>query len=325
MDSLLNVVTTTLNAWSKEVFDNVINQNPLLYCFKKLSKLRKMNPEKVNGSIMTIPGGKRIEERVSLVENGNTAWVDYDDDLTTTRREVLNTAIFDWKIVATTAVAYDAEIAVNQDSEYRKSNIVEDIIANAESSIINAVGTALFADGTTDAKSLDGLQALITDNGTGTVGGIATTTYAGWKNQYVNLAKTHTSAQLLEVMGELYRKCRGQTDIIVMGNALYGEFESAMIATVKPTSFKGLEDAWFDYLTFHKAVVIYDEHCPANHIYFLDTASIKLNFLKGKEFSVGERERPAGTQKNIWPITAMCNFSVRNRRNLGVVVVATSD
>lgn len=325
MDKLLNVITTTLNAWSKEVFDNVIDQNALLFCFKNMSKLRKMNTQKTMGSIVVIPGGKQIEERVSLVDNANTKWVSYNESLTTNRQDVLKTALFNWKIVATTAVAFDAELHVNQDSAYRKSNLVEDIVSNAESSLINSVGKALFNN--SDTKSIDGLPKLITDDGTTTggtaVGGIDTATYDNWKNQFVEVASADITngEKLVAAMGSLYRKCRGQTDIIVMPEDLYATYEAYVIKTFgRTTSLKALEDAWFDYLMFHGAVVIYDENCPADHAYFLDTASIKLNFLKGQEFAVGEREKEAGTQKNIWPITAMCNFSVRNRRNLGVLV-----
>lgn len=325
MENLLNVITTTLNAWSKEVFDNVINQNALLYCFRNMSKLRKLNKQKSMGSIVVVPGGKEIEERVSLVDNANTKWVSYDDSLTTNRNDVLNTALFKWKIVATTAVAYDAELHVNQDSAYRKSNLVEDIVSNAESSLINAVGKALF--NSSDTKSIDGLPKLITDDGTTTggtaVGGIDTSTYPNWKNQFAEIATADVTngEKLMAAMGSVYRKCRGQTDIIVMPEGMYATYEAYIMKTFgRTTSLKALEDAWFDYLMFHGAVVIYDENCPADHAYFLDTASIKLNFLKGQEFAVGEREKEAGTQKNIWPITAMCNFSVRNRRNLGVLV-----
>lgn len=39
-ESLLNVVTTTLNVWSEDVYDNVTNNNALLYYFKKFGKTR---------------------------------------------------------------------------------------------------------------------------------------------------------------------------------------------------------------------------------------------------------------------------------------------
>ena len=64
-ESLLNVVTTTLNAWSEDVYDNVTNNNALLYYFKKFGKLGLVGEGNVKmGSIETRSGGKQIEEDI---------------------------------------------------------------------------------------------------------------------------------------------------------------------------------------------------------------------------------------------------------------------
>ena len=58
-ESTLNIVTTTLNAWSDKVFDNVTNHNALLYFFKKFGKLGLYGSIKdATGSIETRNGGK---------------------------------------------------------------------------------------------------------------------------------------------------------------------------------------------------------------------------------------------------------------------------
>ena len=85
-----------------------------------------------------------------------------------------------------------------------------------------------------------------------------------------------------------------------------------------------LADAGFEALRFHNADVIFDENCPANRMYFLNTRAICFNFHRDQMFKVGEKEKQFGQEKYAWPITAMCNFSVRSRRDLGVLVVATA-
>ena len=322
-ESLLNVVTTTLNAWSEDVYDNVTNNNALLYYFKKFGKLGLVGEGNVKmGSIETRSGGKQIEEDISIKENSNVGFVAYNETVGTDAVDVLNQAIFNWKYCYGNAVLYGAEIDMAADSKYRKHKLVENIVLNAEETMVNKIGEALF--NTSDADSIDGLPALITDDGTGTVGGISTTTYPLWANKYKNVAANPTASVLLQSMAELYRDCtRGKSspDIIVTTPALYSLFESALTPQQRFTNSK-LADAGFEALKFHGAEVIFDESCPANRMYMLNTKAIVFNFHKDQMFKVGKMEKLFGQEKYAWPITAMCNFSVRSRRDLGVLVVA---
>jgi hypothetical protein len=326
-ESLLNTVTTTLNAWSSELYDNVTNNNALLYFFKKFGKLGLYGEGNAKmGSIETRGGGKQIEEDISIGTNTNVGFVAYNETVGTDAVDVLQTAVYDWKYCYGNAVLYGAQIAMNSESKYRKHKLVESVIRNAEATMVNAIGAGLF--NTSDADSIDGLPKLITDDGTATganvVGGLSTSTYDNWKNQYVNVAANPTAAQLQLGMAELYRKCtRGKScpDLIVTTPLLYGLFESGLTAQQRFTSPK-LADAGFEALKFHGADVIFDENCPANRMYFLNTEAIVFNFHRDVMFKVGEREKLFGQEKYDWPITAMCNFSVRSRRDLGVLVVA---
>lgn len=322
-ESLLNVVTTTLNAWSNDVYDNVTNNNALLYYFKKFGKLGLYGESGAKmGSIETRSGGKQIEEDISIVENSNVGFVAYDETVGTNAVDVLNQAVYDWKFCYGNAVLYGAEIDMAADSKFRKHKLVENIVMNAEETMVNKIGEALF--NTSDADSIDGLPKLITDDGTGTVGGISTTTYPLWKNKFKNVASNPTASVLLQSMAELYRDCtRGKStpDVIVTTPELYSLFESALTPQQRFTNSK-LADAGFEALKFHGAEVIFDENCPANRMYMLNTKAIVFNFHRDQMFKVGKMEKLFGQEKYAWPITAMCNFSVRSRRDLGVLVVA---
>ena len=325
-ESLTNIVSTTLNAWSKEVYDNVTNNNALLYYFKKFGKLGLVGEGNVKmGSIETRSGGKQIEEDISIKENSNVGFVAYNETVGTNAVDVLQQAIFDWKFCYGNAVLYGAEIDMAADSKFRKHKLVENVILNAEETMVNKIGEALF--NTSDADSIDGLPKLITDNGaTTTVGGISTSTYPLWKNKYVNVSANPTASVLLAKMAELYRDCtRGKSspDIIVTTPALYSLFESALTPQQRFSSSK-LADAGFEALRFHGADVIFDENCPANRMYFLNTKAMAFNFHRDQMFKVGKMEKLFGQEKYAWPVTAMCNFSVRSRRDLGVLVVASA-
>ena len=324
-ESLLNVVTTTLNAWSNDVYDNVTNNNALLYYFKKFGKLGLYGESGAKmGSIETRGGGKQIEEDISIVENSNVGFVAYNETVGTDAVDVLNEAVYDWKFCYGNAVLYGAEIDMAADSKFRKHKLVENIVLNAEETMVNKIGEALF--NTSDADSINGLPQLITDDGTGTVGGISTTTYPLWKNKFKNVAANPTPSVLLKAMADLYRDCtRGKStpDVIVTTPELYSTFESALTPQHRFTNSK-LADAGFEALKFHGAEVIFDENCPANRMYMLNTKAIVFNFHRDQMFKVGKMEKLFGQEKYAWPITAMCNFSVRSRRDLGVLVVASA-
>ena len=324
-ESLLNVVTTTLNAWSNDVYDNVTNNNALLYYFKKFGKLGLYGESGAKmGSIETRGGGKQIEEDISIVENSNVGFVAYNETVGTDAVDVLNQAVYDWKFCYGNAVLYGAEIDMAADSKFRKHKLVENIVLNAEETMVNKIGEALF--NTSDADSINGLPQLITDDGTGTVGGISTTSYPLWKNKFKNVAANPTPSVLLKAMADLYRDCtRGKStpDVIVTTPELYSTFESALTPQQRFTNSK-LADAGFEALKFHGAEVIFDENCPANRMYMLNTKAIVFNFHRDQMFKVGKMEKLFGQEKYAWPITAMCNFSVRSRRDLGVLVVASA-
>ena len=326
-ESLQNVVTTTLNTWSKDVANNVTNNNAFLYYFKTFGRQGLMGQGGVKmGSIETRGGGKQIEENISIGTNTNVGFVAYDDTVGTDAVDVLNSAVYDWKFCYGNAVLYGAEIDMNADTKFRKHKLVEAVIENAEQTMTNSIGAGLF--NTSNSKSIDGLPKLITDDGTTTgstaVGGISTATYPNWKNQFVNVTANPTGATLLEGMGTLYRKCtRGKSspDLIVTTPELYAKYEGALQANQRFTSAK-LADAGFEALKYHGADVIFDENCPANRMYFLNTRAITFNFHKYNMFKVGGMEKQFGQEKYLWPITAKCNLSVKSRRDLGVLVVA---
>ncbi len=319
-----NVIATTLNAWSKTAYDSVIDNNALLYYFKNFGKFGKLGKSgEKTGSINTLGGGKEIEEIVMLKENTNVGFVAYDETVGTDAVDVMDQAIFDWKYCYGNAVVYDAQIKMNSDSKYKKINLVENVIKNAEATMINAIGTAMF--NTADSDSLDGLPALITDDGTTTtVGGLSTTTYPNWMNKFQGVATSPTYATLTAGMRILYRNLtRGvsKPDLIVTNPTLYGLYESGLTELKRFTGGK-IGESEFEALEFNGAKIIFDENCPANRMFFLNTNSMAFNFHREAMFTVGKEEKQFGQQKYSWPITALCNFSVKSRRDLGVIVVA---
>ena len=284
------------------------------------------------GSIETLDGGKRISVDVKITANPNVGFVAYDETVPIVEQDSMATAYYDWKFCYGNAPVAKAKLDLNSGTKFQKRKLVTEIKEVAESSMINAVAVGLW--NTTDSDSLVGFPAIITDDGTttgaGAVGGLSTATYPNWKNQFVNLAAAHTPAELREAMGQLYRKCKvgaDSIDLILTGDKLYSELEASMTVNeryVRGEKAQKMADTGFECLSYKGAVVNYDENCPANRMYFLNTKAMAFNFHRDQMFKVGKMEKLFGQEKYAWPVTAMCNFSVRSRRDLGVLVVAAS-
>ena len=71
-------------------------------------------------------------------------------------------------------------------SEQRMINLVKARIKNAMRTAANNMSVDIYSDGAL-ANQIGGLAALITQAGTGTVGGINSSTYTFWKNQFVDM------------------------------------------------------------------------------------------------------------------------------------------
>lgn len=327
----LDMIATTLDAWLEEAPDAIINNNGLLKYFKTFGKMGlKGKNNEPTGSIETLDGGKRISVDVKMVANPNVGFVAYDETVPITEQDAMATAYFDWKFCYGNAPVSKAKLDLNSASKFRKRKLITEIKEVAEASMINAIGVGLW--NTTDTDSLVGIPAIITDDGETTganaVGGLSTATYANWRNKYKYLAVSHTGAQLLDAMGELYRDCKvgaDAPDLIVAGSALYGEIEANFLKNeryLRTDKVQKMADSGFEALSYKGAVILYDENCPANRIYFINTRAIGFYFHPADTFSIGEVEKKYGGMQYNFPLSSTCALVCKNRKMNGVLVVS---
>lgn len=331
INSSLDMIATTLDAWLPEAPNAIINNNGALYFFKKFGKmgLKGENAEPM-GSIETLDGGKRISVDVKITANPNVGFVAYDETVPIVEQDAMATAYYDWKFCYGNAPVSKAKLDLNSGTKFQKRKLVTEIKEVAESTMINAVSVGLW--NTTDTDSLVGFPALITDDGTSTgstaVGGLSTSTYPNWKNQFVYLAVSHTPTALREAMGELYRKCKvgaDSIDLILTGDKLYSELEASMTANeryVRGEKAQKMADTGFECLSYKGAVVIYDENCPENRMYFVNTKAIGFYLHPSDKFTIGEVEKKYGGMQYNFPLSTTCALVCKNRKMNGVLVVS---
>lgn len=325
----LDMIATTLDAWSKDASDAIIANNGALYYFRTYGKagLKGKNDEPM-GSIEMLDGGKRISYDLHITENPNVSFVAYDETLSDTYQESMATAYYDWKFCYGNAPVFKAQMDLN-DGKFAKRKLVQSIVEVAESTMQNVVGAGLW--NTTDADGLVGFNALFSDDGaTTTVGELSTVTYPNWANKFENVVTSPTSEQLRRGMNSLYRKCKigsDAIDLILVGDELYGQIEEFMTINeryMRTGKAQKMADTGFECLSYKGAVVLYDENCPVNRAYFINTRSTIFHVHPNDNFQVGEMEKYNGQQKYNFPLTATLALVTKNRKMNGVLVVAAA-
>ena len=117
-------------------------------------------------------------------------------------------------------------------------------------------------------------------------------------------------------------------DLIVCDDSLYALYEGTL-TDLQRFSDPKMADAGFTSLKFKGADVIYDGgnggHCPAKHMYFLNTDYIYLRSHKDRNMKVIGGERMAVNQDALYKIIGWAgNMTMSNAAVQGVLIDTTS-
>jgi len=311
------LVTTTDRHWGTKVTDNVSAHNALLNRINK------------KGGVKTVSGGYEIAEPIEYGENGTFQRYAGYEQLNTEASDVLTTVKYDWQQVALHVVASGKEVRMNMGSKERMINLVEQRKSNALRTAANQFSIDLYSDGAL-SNQIGGLAHIIQDAGTGTVGGINSSTFTWWKNQFNEMTGTgaYTAATLKNEMNELWLSLvRGadKPDLIVASHDLYSLFEAGVQDRARYTDAASATEG-FTSLKYKTADVIFDDNTNfatnAEKMYFLNTDYLKLFQHKEAQWTPDEEKRPTNQDAIIVPIYWMGNLVCTQRSLQGVLLDA---
>ena len=172
------IVTTTLRNHPTEVADNVSLNNALY------SRLKK------RGKIKSLSGGYEIVRPLDYAENSTFQRYSGFDTLNVNASDVLTAAKYDWVQAAINIVASGKELRMNSGKE-QLIDLAAARLKNAMRTAANNMSVDLYSSGSL-TNQMGGLAHIIQTNGQGTVGGINSTTYTFWRNQFRELSGTGT-------------------------------------------------------------------------------------------------------------------------------------
>lgn len=281
--NLSEIVTTTLEARSGKLADNVTKNNAVMMRLQEKGKIKPLS------------GGRQIYQEIEYAENGTFGWYSGYDPLNISPQDVFTTANFDWK-QASAAVSINGLEQLQNSGDSQLIDLLEARIENAEKSMRNGISTAIYGDGTANAgKALGGLQLLVPDVPTaGTVGGINRATWTFWRTMkfggVADGGAAVSAANIQTYMNRLYLQLvRGQDkpDLIMADNTYFRFYWESLNAVQRFTNEK-LTGTGFTNLKYMDADVVPDGGigggCPANHMYFLNTDYIYLRPHKDRQF-----------------------------------------
>ena len=180
---------------------------------------------------------------------------------------------------------------------------------------------------------MNGLQALIADAGTGTVGGINSTTYSFWQNGVQSAASpiqgggaitvgatTIETGMMLPLWLQLDRGPDDQPDLITMSNDYYSFYEASQVS-LKRYANKDMADGGFVGLKYKNADVLFDggSGIPTAHGYMINTRYLELVAHEDADLEVMDEIRPVNQDGAVVAILWMGNLTCSNRARQGVM------
>ncbi len=307
--NLSEIVTTTLRNRSKTLSDNVSNHNALL------RRLRE------NGNQTSVTGRDIVRE-LEYADNGTVQFYSGYETLDVSPSDVLSAAVFDYKQLAGNVTISGLEQVKNSGSE-AIINLLEARINVLEKSLMNSLSTSLYSDGTgTSGKEVGGLQLLVSDAGTGTVGGINSSTYTFWQNaQTTATSSAFSVANVQTDMNTIYLSLvRGadSPDLVMAGTNAYTAFLGSLQAIQRITS-DDLARSGFTSLQYLNSDVVFDSACNTNRMYFLNTDYLRLEVAASRDFVPGEAKMSVNQDAMVTPMFWSGNLTCSNRALQGVI------
>lgn len=243
-------------------------------------------------------GGHEITNPLITGRNPNVTSYAYYDELPVAQTNEFDTVAYGWSRVAGTVIISDQEEDENR-GETAIFKLMKAKIDVLEESIKEKFSGYLYAAG--GGLDPNGLGNLIPDDPTtGTLGGINRATEAQWRTSSYdfngNLDETNIEEAFDDIIMDLTLKGE-KPDVILCGRNIYRHYRQAVrdkvVLNLSETSNgKRMMDLGFAGVSHQNIPMLYDEDCPVNKCYFINSKYLRLHILKHVNMKVKELIAP---------------------------------
>lgn len=312
-------MTFTLDNRSKALADNTSKANALLARLKEKGKQKPVS------------GGLTIVQEIEYATNSSIKRYSGYEAVSINPSDVFTAAQYDFKQLAV-AVSISGLEQLQNSGPDAMLDLMESRIANAEKTMQNTLATDVYSDGTADGgKQIGGLQLLVSDAGTGTVGGINSSTWTFWKSQFYDFSANSVTASATTIqhaMNTLYTNLsRGNdTPDLVVCDQTYFLYYLESLQAIQRITQSNTASAGYQSLKYMNADVVYDGGyfgaAPSQHMYMLNTDYIHYRPHRDRNMvPLGGGDRFSVNQDALVRLIGWAgNMCVSNRSLQGCIV-----
>ena len=307
------ILSTTLRNYTPKLIDNVTSKIFLFDWLKRKGKMRLLS------------GGEEIIVPLLYAFNDTVGSYDGYDPIDLVPQTGIGNARYVWKQAAGSITISGKELRQNN-GEAQVINLLKAKTQQLELSFANYFNEKLYADGTgNNSKDIDGLKLLVSDDGTGTVGGIVAGTYTWWKNYYNTDGGTSYNALLsnMRIMYNTISKGVDFPDIGITSQTVYQAYEGLLVATMNYAI--GLVDSrtadyGFQNLKFKGLTLSWDSDIDADEMYMLNSNYLELVTHTDANFALQDFIKPDNQDAKSALMLWQGNLTCSNRARQGVLL-----
>lgn len=311
------IVTTTLRSHPSEVADNVSENNALYRWLQK------------KGKVKTVSGGYEIIRPVDYANNQTYQRYSGYDTLNVQASDVLSAARYPWVQAAVHVTASGSELRMNSGKD-QIVDLAEARLKNATSTAANYMSLDLYSSGAL-ANQMGGLASIIQTAGTGTVGGIDSSTWTFWQNKFRELAGTNawTKATIKGEMNALWLalvRAAEKPDVIVSTHDLYAAYWESLQDLQRFASADSAAAGFQSLKYAGNCDVIFDSNTnfatTGERMYFLNTKYLELVVHKQANWTTLDEKMSINQDAVVIPIIWQGQLVCSNRARQGILIDA---
>lgn len=251
-----------------------------------------------NKRVVFEDGGASITNPLTVGRNSTVGSYEYYDSLPMIQTDEFTEVAYNWSRVAGSVMISQQE----QDESRGASQIFKLLSAKMDvlkMSFEEQFSTYLYGAGV--GKDPNGLALLVPDDPTtGTVGGINRATETQWRTSAYDfnggLDETNIEEAYDDVLDDLTVKSE-RPDLIITGRNNWRYLRAAArdktMFNLNDTKSGGrMFDLGFQGATHNGITIVYDEDCPVNKTYFLNSKYLKLHILRHVNMKVQDLAAP---------------------------------
>jgi hypothetical protein len=312
--SFSDIITTTLQGYSGELADNITNHNAF---FRQINRKGNKTPAT----------GRSIVQEIEYAQNSTVAYYSGAEILDISPTDTYTAAEFAYKQLAGNVVITGLEQIQNSGKE-AVHNLLKSRMRTLEKSLENTIATSLYADGTgSGGKDIGGLQSLVADVNTNTVGGISGSSNTWWQNYVADFSSAFsgsaTSTNIQHGMNLTWLNVirgKDRPDMILADSAFYLFYLESLTPNQRFMDDKGAGVGFTNLVYQGNVPVLYDDQCPSHHMYFINSDYLFVRPAKGREFVPLGEKSSVNQDALVMPVVWAGNMTCSNRKRQGVMI-----